>query len=592
MNCMKWLSVAVALSTSAVGAFAQNDLDKTSQDPNQWVLPLGSYSGIRHSKLSQINTRNAGKLKVAWTMSTGTLRGQEGQPLVVGNMMYFESSYPNFVYAIDLDKVGQMVWKFSPEQDKYSPSVACCDLVNKGVAYADGKILVTTLDTHVYALDAKTGKVLWNAQNGDPQLGQTMTIAPLVVHDKVIVGISGGEYGVRGHLSAYDLNTGKLAWRAYSVGPDADTLMDADKTIDAATQAPVGKDSSLKSWRGDEWKLGGGTTWGWYTYDPQLNLVYYGSGNPGTWNPSQRPGDNKWSTTLFARNPDTGQAAWAYQMTPHDAWDYDGINESILTDSAIDGNAVPTLTHFDRNGFAYVLDRRNGKLLKANKFDASTNWAKEIDLKTGRPVLNPDKVPTEDVNVKGICPAAQGAKNHQPASYDPKTKLFYVGTNHICMDYQAFSVKYRGGFPYVGATLSMFPAEEGVRGRLIAFDQVTGQTKWTVPEMFQVYSGPLTTDGGVLFYGTLDGWFKAVDQATGKVVYQFHAPSGIIGNPISYMHGGKQYVAVLTGVGGWAAIGLAEGLTKGSEGLGAVGLTASLADYTNLGGTLVVFTLE
>ena len=237
MNCMKWLSVAVASQHAVVSALAQNDLDKTSQDPNQWVLPLGSYSGIRHSKLSQINTRNAGKLKVAWTMSTGTLRGQEGQPLVVGNMMYFESSYPNFVYAIDLDKVGQMVWKFSPEQDKYSPSVACCDLVNKGVAYADGKILVTTLDTHVYALDAKTGKVLWDAKNGDPQLGQTMTIAPLVVHDKVIVGISGGEYGVRGHLSAYDLNTGKLAWRAYSVGPDADTLMDADKTIDAATQS-------------------------------------------------------------------------------------------------------------------------------------------------------------------------------------------------------------------------------------------------------------------------------------------------------------------------------------------------------------------
>ncbi len=595
MNCIKLLSVAVALSTSVVIAFAQgaDGLDKTSQDPNQWVLPLGNYSGTRHSTLSQINSRNAAKLKVAWTMSTGTLRGQEGQPLVIGNMMYFESSYPNFVYAIDLDKVGQIVWKFSPEQDKFSPSVACCDLVNKGVAYADGKILVTTLDTHVYALDAKTGKVVWSAKNGDPELGQTMTIAPLVVHDKVIVGISGGEYGVRGHLSAYDLKSGKLAWRAYSVGTDADALLDANKTIDAATQQPVGKDSSIKTWQGDEWKLGGGTTWGWYTYDPQLNLVYYGSGNPGTWNPSQRPGDNKWSTTLFARNPDTGVAAWAYQMTPHDAWDYDGINESVLTDSVIDGNTVPTLTHFDRNGFAYVMDRRNGKLLRANKFDSSTNWAKEIDLKTGRPVLNPDKVPTEDKNVKGICPAAQGAKNHQPASYDPKSKLFYVGTNHICMDYQAFSVKYRGGFPYVGATLSMFPAEGGnTRGRLIAFNQVTGETKWTVNEMFQVYSGPLTTDGGVLFYGTLDGWFKAVDQATGKVLYQFHAPSGIIGNPISYVHAGKQYVAVLTGVGGWAAIGLAEGLTKGSEGLGAVGLTASLADYTNLGGTLVVFSLE
>jgi len=572
---------------------ADEALEKDAKDPNQWVLPLGSYAGIRHSTLSQINTKNADKLHVAWTMSTGTLRGQEGQPLVVGNMMYFESSYPNFVYAINLDNVGQIVWKFAPEQDKFSPSVACCDLVNKGVAYADGKVIVTTLDTHVYALDAKTGKVVWTASNGDPQLGQTMTMAPLVVHDKVIVGISGGEYGVRGYLSAFDLKTGKLVWRANSVGPDADILFDPVKTLDGATGQPVGKDSSIKTWNQDEWKLGGGTTWGWYTYDPQLNLVYYGSGNPGTWNPSQRAGDNKWSTTLLARNPDTGVAAWAYQMTPHDAWDYDGINESVLTESVVDGQTIPTLTHFDRNGFSYLLDRRNGKLLRAHKFDSTTNWAKEIDLKTGRPVLNPDKMTKEDVNVKDICPAAQGAKNHQPASYDPKTKLFYVGTNHICMDYQAFSVKYRGGFPYVGATLSMFPADHGnIRGRLIAFDSVTGQTKWAVPEMFQVYSGPLTTDAGVLFYGTLDGWFKAADQATGKILYQFKAPSGIIGNPMTYMHKGKQYIAVLTGVGGWAAIGLAEGLTKGTEGLGAVGLTTSLADYTNLGGTLVVFSLD
>ena len=398
MNSMKQLcSLTLAFATCAalvpmaafapIAAFAQDALQKDSQDPNQWVIPLGSYGGNRHSKLNQINTKNAGKLKVAWTMSTGTLRGQEGQPLVIGNMMYFESSYPNFVYAIDLDNIGQIAWKFAPEQDKFSPSVACCDLVNKGVAYADGKILISTLDTHVYALDAKTGKVLWSAQNGDPQLGQTMTIAPLVVHDKVIVGISGGEYGVRGHLTAYDLNTGKLVWRANSVGPDQDILFDPDKTIDAATQQPVGKDSSLKTWMEDGWKLGGGTTWGWYTYDPQLNLVYYGSGNPGTWNPGQRPGDNKWSTSLFARNPDTGVAAWVYQMTPHDAWDYDGINESVLTDSVIDGQTIPTMTHFDRNGFAYVLDRRNGKLLRANKFDPSTNWAEKIDLQTGRPVL-------------------------------------------------------------------------------------------------------------------------------------------------------------------------------------------------------------
>jgi lanthanide-dependent methanol dehydrogenase len=593
MKTLRFLSIAMALALVTALAWADDALDKAAQDPNQWVLPLGSYSGIRHSSLTQINSKNAAKLRVAWTMSTGTLRGQEGQPLVVGDMMYFESSYPNFVYAINLDNVGEIVWKFAPEQDKFSPSVACCDLVNKGVAYADGKILVTTLDDHVYALDAKTGKVVWTAQNGDPQMGQTMTMAPLVVHDKVIVGISGGEYGVRGYLTAFDLKTGKMVWRANNVGPDADILFDPVKTIDGATQQPVGKDSSIKTWNMDEWKLGGGTTWGWYTYDPQLNLVYYGSGNPGTWNPSQRAGDNKWSTTILARNPDTGVAAWAYQMTPHDAWDYDGINESVLTDSVINGATVPTLTHFDRNGFSYLLDRRNGKLLQAHKFDPTTNWAKEIDLKTGRPVLNPDKMTKEDVNVKDICPAAQGAKNHQPASYDPKSKLFYVGTNHICMDYQAFSVKYRGGFPYVGATLSMFPADHGdVRGRLIAYSSITGETKWSVNEKFQVYSGPLTTDGGVLFYGTLDGWFKAADQATGKTLYQFKAPSGIIGNTMTYMHKGKQYLAVLTGVGGWAAIGLAEGLTKGTEGLGAVGLTTSLADYTNLGGTLVVFSLE
>jgi lanthanide-dependent methanol dehydrogenase len=586
-------ALRVAAAFVPMIAAGNQELEKTAQDPNQWVLPLGSYGGIRHSKLAQITTANAGRLRVAWTMSTGTLRGQEGQPLVVGNMLYFESSYPNYVYAVNLDNVGQIVWKFAPEQDKFAPSVACCDLVNKGVAYADGKILVTTLDTHVYALDAKTGKVVWSAQNGDPQLGQTMTIAPLVVHDKVIVGISGGEYGVRGHLTAYDLKTGKRVWRANSVGPDADILFDPAKTIDGATQQPVGKDSSLRTWDQDEWKLGGGTTWGWYTYDPQLNLIYYGSGNPGTWNPTQRPGDNRWSTTIFARNPDTGVAAWAYQMTPHDAWDYDGINESVLTDSVVNGNTIPTLTHFDRNGFAYVLDRRNGKLVAAHKFDPSVNWANEIDLKTGRPILNPSKMTKEGVNVKDICPAAQGAKNHQPASYDPKAKLFYVGTNHICMDYQAFSVKYRGGFPYVGATLSMFPADHGnTRGRLIAFNPVTGETKWAVNEAFQVYSGPLTTDAGVLFYGTLDGWFKAADQATGKTLYQFHAPSGIIGNPIAYSYKGKEYVAVLSGVGGWAAIGLAEGLTKGTEGLGAVGLTTSLSDYTNLGGTLLVFSLE
>ena len=582
---------AVAIVSPHIAGQGGGSLDTMSQDANQWVMPLGNYSATRHSKLNQITAQNVGKLQVAWTMSLGTLRGQEGQPLVIGNMMYLVSSYPNYVYAIDLNNYWRIAWKFAPDQDKLAPSVACCDVVNRGVAYSDGKIFATTLDAHLYALDAKTGKVLWSATNGDPKLGQTMTSAPLVIRDKVTVGISGGEFGVRGYLTSYDINTGKQVWRAHSVGSDQDILFDPAKTIDGATQQPVGKDSSLKSWTNDEWKLGGGTTWGWQSYDPQLNLLYYGSGNPGTWNPDQRPGDNKWAMTIFARNPDTGVAAWAYQMTPHDAWDYDGINEMILTDSQVGGATVPTLTHFDRNGFAYLLDRRNGKLLKASKFDPMVNWAKEIDMKTGRPVVDPTKMTKADVNVKGICPAAMGAKNMQPVSYDPRTKLFYAGTNHICMDYQAFTVRYKSGFPYVGAIVNMFPAERDIRGRVIAFDSVTGQTKWANNEPWQAYSGPLTTEGNLVFHGTLDGWFKALDQETGKLLYQFHAPSGIIGNPITYMFNGKQYVAVLSGVGGWAAIGLAEGLTKGSEGLGAVGLTSSLNDYTNLGGTLLVFTL-
>jgi lanthanide-dependent methanol dehydrogenase len=586
------VSVVSPLVTGQQAAAGQTagSLDAMSQDANQWVMPLGNYSGTRHSKLNQITAQNVGRLQVAWTMSLGTLRGQEGQPLVVGNMMYLVSSYPNYVYAIDLNNYWRIAWKFAPEQDKLAPSVACCDVVNRGVSYADGKIIAISLDAHVYALDAKTGKVLWSAQNGDPKLGQTMTGAPLVVKDKVLVGISGGEFGVRGYVTAYDLNTGKQVWRAHSVGSDQDILFDA-KTIDGATQQPAGANSSLKTWMNDEWKLGGGTTWGWYSYDPQLNLFYYGSGNPGTWNPDQRPGDNKWAMTIFARNPDTGVAAWAYQMTPHDAWDYDGVNEMILTDSQVNGATVPTLTHFDRNGFAYLLDRRNGKLLKASKYNPTVNWAKEIDMKTGRPVVDPAKMTKADVNVKEICPAAMGAKNMQPVSYDPRTKLFYAATNHICMDYQAFTVRYKSGFPYVGAIVNMYPAERDVRGRVIAFDSVTGQTKWANNEPWQAYSGPLTTEGNLVFHGTLDGWFKALDQETGKVLYQFHTPSGIISNPITYMFNGKQYVAVLSGVGGWAAIGLAEGLTKGSEGLGAVGLTRSLADFTNLGGTLVVFAL-
>lgn len=585
--------LGLGLGLAATGAMANDELMQMAKDHNQWVMPSGDYTAQRYSSLDQITADNVKNLHVAWTMSSGSLRGHEGQPLVIGNMMYFESSYPNHVYAVSLDDPGKIVWSFTPDQNKFAPSVACCDVVNRGPAYGKGMIFANALDGVMYALDAKTGAVKWKAQNADPMLGQTMTMAPLVVKDKVITGVSGAEYGVHGYITAYDIDTGKQAWRAFSTGPDEQIMFDPRKTIDGATQKPVGKDSSLKSWQGDQWKLGGGTTWGWYTYDPKLNLLYYGTGNPGTWNPTQRPGDNKYSMSVIARDADTGEAKWVFQMTPHDGWDYDGVNESILSDSKVDGKTIPTLTHFDRNGFAYVWNRATGKLIAAHKFDPAVNWATGIDMKTGRPMVVADKMTKEGLNVKDICPSSQGSKDQQPASYDPNTGLFYVSTNHVCMDYQAFNVKYKAGFPYVGALVNMYPADHGeVGGRFIAFDPISGDTKWAVNDRFQDWSGVLTTKGGIAFYGTLTGWFRAVDINTGKVLWQFKTPSGIIGNPITYTHDGKQYVAILSGVGGWAAIGLSNNLTKASEGLGAVGATATLGDYTNLGGTLMVFALD
>lgn len=586
-----------ASGTLVTGANAQGSnadaksLSTMADDPNQWVIPTQNYANWRYSKLDQINAKNVGKLQVAWTMSTSTDRGLEGQPLVVGKMMYFETSYPNYVYAVDLDNPNKMAWKFEPPKDSNAPPVACCDVVNRGPAYSDGMIFADTLDGHLYALDAKTGKVDWKVQNADPLKGQTMTSAPMVVKNVVIVGVSGGEYGVRGYLTAYDIHTGKQRWRAYSEGPDKDILFNAKSTIDAATQRPAGADSSLRSWQGDQWKMGGGTTWGWYSYDPKLNLIYYGTGNPGSWNPSQRPGKNRWSMSIIARNPETGEAKWAYQMTPHDGWDYDGVNEMVLVDVKDKGQTVPALVHFDRNGFSYVLNRKNGKILAVHKYDSSVNWAKGIDPKTWEPIVDPAKMTEADKKVKDICPGAQGDKNQQPVSYSPKTGLFYAPLNHLCMSYQAFNVKYKAGFPFVGAIVEMVPGPGGYRGRFIAYDPMTGKTQWEIRDEFQDWSGALTTAGDVAFYGTLTGMFRAVDLKTGKILYEFKCPSGIIGSPMAYTHNGREYVAILSGVGGWAAIGMTNDLHMATEGLGAVGLTARLTDYTNLGGTLMVFAL-
>jgi PQQ-dependent dehydrogenase (methanol/ethanol family) len=594
--------LVAGLSVLATAAYAQARSGAWTRNApdGDWQMPGRDYSMQRFSPLAQVSTSNVATLKAAWTFSTGTLRGHEGNPLVVGNVMYVHTSFPNIVYALDLSKEGApQIWKFTPQNNPDAIPIACCDLVNRGTSYhPSGKIFINALQGDLVAIDAKTGKQLWTARHPatsgagseatNYKDGATITNAPLVVKDIVITGISGGEFGVRGRVSAFDVNTGKHLWTAYSTGPDSETLV--PEVANANYPSHKGKDLGVSTWQGDEWKRGGGTTWGWYSYDPELNLMYYNSGNPGSWNPDQRPGDNKWSMTMFARNPETGMAKWAYQMTPHDEWDYDGINESVLFEKG----GQKLLAHFDRNGFAYTVDRTNGKVIVGKAY-GPINWAKpDIDLATGLPVRDPRFGTTSKKNTEGICPAAIGFKDQQPVAYSPITGLFYVPANHICMDYEGVEVKYTRGQPYVGAIVRMFPGPGGHRGRFLAWDPMAGKVVWEIKENLAAYGGAMTTAGGLVFYGTMEGWLKAVDQKTGKVLWKFKTPSGIIGNPMTYRGpDGKQYIAVLSGIGGWAGIGVAAGI--GAEdptaGLGALGAFGDAGQFSTQGGVLTVFGL-
>ncbi len=590
-----WCVSLVFLLLLAPMAHANQELMALQADDTQWAIPSKNYSATRYSSLNQITIANVNRLKPTWTFSTGALRGHEGQPLVVGTTMYAHSAYPNHVYALDLTKEGAPIkWRYTPKQDDRAVPVACCDLVHRGVNYAQGKILMVTLDGQVIALDANTGKEVWKARNADPTKGETMTGSGLVVKDKFIVGVSGGEFGVRGWVAAYNINDGQRTWKAFSMGPDSDLLLGPDFNAANPHYGQAGQGTS--TWPGEQWKIGGGTTWGWYAYDPDLNLFYYSTGNPGTWNPTPREGDNKWSMTIWARNPDTGVAKWAYQMTPWDAWDYDGINEHLLADLTIGGKAVKALVHFDRNGFGYTLDRKDGTLLVAEPF-VFVNWASGIDKKTGRPIENKDKRTKAGADTKDICPCAMGGKDQQPAAFSPRTGLFYLGTNNMCMNYEGVEVKYTSGAPYVGANVLMFPGRGGYLGEFIAWDGATGKKVWSIKEPFPAWSGALATAGDLVFYGTMDGWFKAVNAKSGELLWKQKLASGTIGNPMTYIGpDGKQYVAIYSGVGGWFGLPISANLPSDDPfgALGAVGVAyqAGLDKATSVGGTLHVFVLE
>ncbi len=580
--------VRIGLAFLAVAASAQI---QNAPDDGQWPMAAKNYASTRFSTLDQINASNVGQLKLAWTFSTGLTRGHEAAPLVVNGMMYIVTPWPNVLYALDLTKPGAPVkWTYSPPTLAASQGVACCDVVNRGAAYADGVIYYNTLDVYTVAVDANTGKQLWRTKLGDINQGESMTMAPIVVKGKVIAGNSGGEYGVRGWIVAMDAKNGKILWRAYSTGPDKDVLIGSDfKPFYPHDKQP---DLGIKTWQGDQWKIGGGTVWGWISYDPDLDLIYYGTSNPGPWNADQRPGDNKWTSSLFARRSSDGQAIWAYQMNPHDDHDYDGVNENILVDATIGGKQRKVLIHPDRNARMYVIDRASGEVISAEAF-ANQNTSLGVDMKTGRLKINPDKS-TGFKTVRGMCPAPPGAKDWQPSAYSPVTGLLYIPHNNLCNDFEGTQANYIAGTPYLGATVRMYAGPGGNRGAFTAWDPVNAKAVWSVKETFPAWSGALVTSTNVVFYGTMDGWLKALDAHDGKTLWQFKAGSGTIGQPITYKGpDGKQYVAVLSGVGGWSGAVVAGGLNP-KDGTGALGFLNAMSDlpaHTTKGGMLYVFSL-
>ncbi len=584
-----------ALLTVSMPTQANKALARLSKEDTNWVMQTKDYSASHFSDMTQINAHNVQHLQPVWSFSTGVLNGHEGGPLVIDGIMYVHTPFPNNIFAIDLDEPGKILWEHKPKQNPAARAVACCDVVNRGLAYAPAgddypaTIFQNQLDGHIVALNAKTGEVLWKMENSDIAMGSTLTVAPFVAKDKVIVGSSGAELGVRGYATAYNIKDGKQAWRVYATGPDADIKLAKDFNSANPHYGQFGL--GLKTWEGDAWKIGGGTNWGWYAFDPDLDMLYYGSGNPAPWNETMRPGDNKWTMTIWGRDVNTGEAKFGYQKTPHDEWDYAGVNYMGLSEQLVDGKMTKLLTHPDRNGLVYTLNRENGDLVNAFKIDDTVNWVKKVDLKTGLPVRDPEFSTHMDHEAKGICPSAMGYHNQGIESYDPNKKLFFMGTNHICMDWEPFMLPYRAGQFFVGATLNMYPGPKGTLGQVKAMNSVTGKFEWEIQEKFAVWGGTTATAGDLVFYGTLDGYIKALDSRNGKELWKFKLPSGVIGHPITFGHKGKQYVAIYYGVGGWPGVGLVFDLQDPTAGLGAVGAFKELAHYTQQGGGVMVFAL-
>jgi alcohol dehydrogenase (cytochrome c) len=503
--------------------------------------------GQRFSPLEHINGDTVKNIQPVWAFSFGgeKQRGQESQPLVVDGVMYVTGSYSR-IWAIDL-ATGEEIWQYDARlPDGIMP---CCDVINRGAAIYGDMVYFGTLDAKVVALDKKTGKVKWKKTVGDYKAGYSLTAAPLIVKGKVITGVSGGEFGIVGKVEARDAKTGELVWSRPTVEGHMGYLNGKENGITGG--------EANKTWPGDLWKTGGAATWLGGTYDPDTDLIFFGTGNPAPWNSHMRPGDNLYSASRLAIDPDTGKIVWHFQTTPHDGWDFDGVNEVIAFDYKDKGETVKAVATADRNGYFYVLNRENGKFIRGFPFVKKLNWAKGLD-ENGRPIYNDELRPGNPEASKDgkkgktvfAVPSFLGGKNWMPMAYSQQTGLFYVPSNEWGMDIWNEPVSYKKGAAYLGSGFTIKPIYDDHIGSLKAVDPKTGKTVWEYKNKAPLWGGVLATAGNLVFTGNPEGYLMAFDAKTGDVKYKFQTGSGIVSSPITWEQGGEQYLTVVSGWGG------------------------------------------
>lgn len=525
-------AVFLLVQTAIAGDVSDEDLLNASSNAGEWLMYGRNYHSERYSPLVKITKDNVAQLKPVFAYSTGgKFAGLEATPLYRDGTLYFTADYAR-VFALDA-RTGTLKWYWEPKYEDGLESVLCCGPVNRGLAMWGNKVYVGTLDARLVALSTKDGSVAWEKKIDEWKNGYASTGAPLVVKGKVIVGVAGAEYGIRGYVRAYDAATGKELWTRHIIpGP-----------------GEPGNDS----WPGETWKTGGASTWLTGAYDPETNTLIWGTGNPGPWNSDLRKGDNKWSCSLVAINPDTGELRWAYQFTPNDAWDYDGNNGPVLMDVTINGQLRKVAVQANRNGYLYVIDRVTGEFVYAAATIDGINWTKGLDPKTGRPNVNEALRPKSGgKKVEPIVPGLEGGTNWFPIASNPEKDIVYLNTNDWAMSMKAWKpedVIYKPGEVYMGVDYQMYRHKDKT-GYLKAFDVANKKWLWELPSPLPMFAGVLSTKSGLLFTGDQLGYFMAVDADTGKLLWKFQTGSGINASPITYELDGKQYVAILSGLGG------------------------------------------